>query len=348
MPAQSKPKTLARLLDLLQAIPRRSSVSAQELRERLAERGHVVTIRSVQRDLQMLREHFPLDVNESSKPHSWRWGTEADRGIGGIGVPEALMVVLVEQYLQAALPAHMIDGFAPVFEQARHRLQKLGDHVEMPQWVDKVRVVSPGLLQMPPRVVPQIRKAISNALLKGEQIEAYYARAARARSERYILNPLGLVLRGGTAYLIATKRYEESPGFYALHRFRRVRPLMHSVIPPEGWTLDGWLASGQAQFGMKPGRPPVDLSLACSPMMGDMLKEAPLNQDQCTDPMPDGRLNVVATVADTWELRWWLIGRSSEVEVLGPESLRADIRQALQQALATYDLPAVSGDTPVS
>ena len=68
MPAQSKPKTLTRLLDLLQAIPRRSSVSAQDLHTRLTERGHAVTIRSVQRDLQMLREGVERHADAARQP----------------------------------------------------------------------------------------------------------------------------------------------------------------------------------------------------------------------------------------------------------------------------------------
>ncbi|MDZ7855087.1 WYL domain-containing protein [Sphaerotilus sp.] len=352
MPAQSKPKTLARLLDLLQAIPRRSSVSATELQERLRERGHGVTLRSVQRDLQMLRDHFPLEVNESSKPHSWRWGVEADQGIGGMSVPEALMVTLVKQHLQAALPAHMIDGFATVFEQAGNRLQKLGDHVEMPRWADKVRVVTPGLLQMPPVVNPGIRSVVSNALLKEVQIEVSYARASqsqdatatRSRTERYTLHPLGLVLRGGTTYLIASKGFEAPPGFYAMHRILRARMVSHPIMPPRGWSLDQWLSSGQAQFGMKPGSQPIELVLACSSLMGGMLQESPLDEDQWSESMSDGRVRVQASVADTWELRWWLVGRSAEVEVLAPQALRDEIRHTLRQALAGYEAaPAASG-----
>ena len=343
MPAQSKPKTLTRLLDLLQAIPRRSSVSAQDLHTRLTERGHAVTIRSVQRDLQMLREHFPLEVNENSKPHSWRWGVEADQGIGGMNAHEALMVALAEKHLRTALPGHMADSFDTVFEEAHRRLKKIDGPAGMPRWIDKVAVVSPGLMQLAPEVDKGMRRVLSTALLEGEQVEVYYARVSpttpeRVHSQHYILHPLGMVLRGSITYLIASQGWGRPPGFYALHRFRRARPLGHPVrLPSPEWTLDGWLASGQAQFGMHPDKPPLALSLACSQMMANMIREAPLGPDQEIESMADGRRHVQVTVADTWELRWWLLGRSADVQVLAPVALREAIRQSLKQALDIYD-----------
>ena len=62
MPAKTKNDTLARLLELLQAIPHRRFASPEELTQALNSRGYPVTVRTVQRDLQMLREHLAIDT----------------------------------------------------------------------------------------------------------------------------------------------------------------------------------------------------------------------------------------------------------------------------------------------
>ncbi len=45
---------------------------------------------------------------------------------------------------------------------------------------------------------------------------------------------------------------------------------------------------------------------------------------------------VEATVADTAELRWWLAGFGSSVEVLGPASLREEFREEARRLARIY------------
>lgn len=47
----------------------------------------------------------------------------------------------------------------------------------------------------------------------------------------------------------------------------------------------------------------------------------------------DGRALVRATVADTTQLRWWLLGFGEKVEVLKPKRLREEFR-AVSRKLA--------------
>ena len=49
-----------------------------------------------------------------------------------------------------------------------------------------------------------------------------------------------------------------------------------------------------------------------------------LSEDHRTTEQSDGRILVEATVADTSQLRWWLLGFGSQVEVLEPISLREE------------------------
>jgi hypothetical protein len=52
--------------------------------------------------------------------------------------------------------------------------------------------------------------------------------------------------------------------------------------------------------------------------------------------MADGRIEVCATVADSWELRWWILGRGRSVEVIRPAALRREMALAHQEAAARY------------
>ncbi len=54
------------------------------------------------------------------------------------------------------------------------------------------------------------------------------------------------------------------------------------------------------------------------------LTESKLSADQKITRKKEGGVLIEATIADTAELRWWLLGFGSAVEVLGPSSLRKE------------------------
>ena len=55
------------------------------------------------------------------------------------------------------------------------------------------------------------------------------------------------------------------------------------------------------------------------------LRESRLAEDQVIMSDKDGWVLVEATVADTPQLRWWLLGFGAQVEVLEPVILRKEI-----------------------
>ena len=338
MPAQPKHDTLSRLLELLKALPHHRWATPSELREQLADRGFVVDLRSVQRDLKELQKSFPLDHNDKGKPHGWRWSAEAAGGIASMSTPEALMLVLVQQHLQAALPATMLEGFETLFTRARQRLERLGPRAGATRWPQKVRAVPPGLPMTPPAVDERVQKALADALLADRQIDALYSPKANGTPRAYRLHPLGLILRGVTTDLAATQGEGAHARLYALHRFRDVEVRPETVVFPPGLDLEAALTRGRGQFGIAgEGSAQLKLLLSCDNTIADLLQESPLAAGQQINRIDDVHSELRATVADSWELRWWLLGRGDSVCVMGPAALRREIADAHRKAAARYD-----------
>lgn len=68
---------LDRTLAMLRHIPRYPRrVDTVSLRDRLAGMGYVVSLRTIQRDLNKLSERFPLK-SDDSKPQGWWWAKDA-------------------------------------------------------------------------------------------------------------------------------------------------------------------------------------------------------------------------------------------------------------------------------
>ena len=68
----------------------------------------------------------------------------------------------------------------------------------------------------------------------------------------------------------------------------------------------------------------------------DHLHETPLAEDQRIGDEADGRVRVRATVADTPQLRWWLLGFGDAVSVQAPAELRQWFAQTAAAMAASY------------
>ena len=66
------------------------------------------------------------------------------------------------------------------------------------------------------------------------------------------------------------------------------------------------------------------------------LRETPLSPDQRVTNLSDGKVQVEATVKDTSQLRWWLQGFGSLVEVVGPNGLREEMAETAQKMAGRY------------
>ena len=58
--------------------------------------------------------------------------------------------------------------------------------------------------------------------------------------------------------------------------------------------------------------------------------------DQKIHKQKDDLFELTATLADTFQLRWWLRGYGDEVEVLAPESLRQEFVEMTREFEKMY------------
>ena len=76
-------ETVLLALELLRRIPRNSKVSASELHAQLAELGLGRDIRTIQRQMEMLSEHFDIERDDRNKPYGYKWKERA----AGLALP---------------------------------------------------------------------------------------------------------------------------------------------------------------------------------------------------------------------------------------------------------------------
>lgn len=94
-------------------------VSTTNIRDHLATLGIEAELRTIQRDLVLLENIFPLECRRESIPHSWRWRRPAETQASGLSLTQALTVRLVEEQLHEVMSPKMLQELQPLFVKAR-------------------------------------------------------------------------------------------------------------------------------------------------------------------------------------------------------------------------------------
>jgi predicted DNA-binding transcriptional regulator YafY len=310
--------TLLRQWTMLRLIPRAPrKIETAALERLLFEEGFEVNRRSIQRDLNTLSTRFPLLCDMREKPYGWCWDADAVLDVPGMDPTTALTFALAERFLNHVLPPATLRRMEPHFRQARGVLDHV-DHPGMAHWPEKVRILPRGLKLLAPEIDQPVLDVVYAALLKERCFKAHY-QPREAAETTYEVNPLGLVLRDAVTYLVCTLWNYQDVLQLALHRMQYAEILDKPASRPADFDLDAYIAAGH--FASPYSGEMVRLEVLFEADAAYHLRETRLSEDQELTDQPDGRVLVKATVRDTGELRWWLLGFEEAVEVLSPEGL---------------------------
>lgn len=329
MPANKTRLTLVRQWGMLRLLPSwPNKATYAEIAARLeSEEDFKVDPNTVRRDLEQLALIFPIYVEECGRTHYVSWAKGADTALRTMGVGEAMALVMAEQHLGQLLPTSVFESLQAVFNRAHLTLKNIDGHNPASTWMDKVRAVPPTQPMVPPDIKPDIQETLARALLENRQVEVMYGGSGKNVPRQMRLHPLGMILRTPSVYLVATAwdyRAIEDVRLYALHRFTEARILDEAVQVPEGFDLDRELERGLADFGS--AREPIQLEMIVTKELAAILEETPLAtrglppiSDQLITKYDKENYKVKVTVNDSWQLRWWLRSRQSQIKHSTPD-----------------------------
>lgn len=349
MPEQKTQAVLQRRLLVLESIRRLSGrqkkwITVAEMVSDLKSQGYAVETHSVRRDMKALLDtHQQIECNDNSREDGsakngvafgYRWVGHDQEPSGGITLPEALSLVMVEKYLSQSLPVLLTRPLQAMFSKAQHILA-LHKKSNLTHWPEKISVIQPTQPFIAPPVNQAILTAVHEALLNEQTLQVKYQSTTQGNlvAKEYRLHPLGLIQRGHLTYLSAMANDYEDVYFYALHRMLTVAVLDEKSRRKAHFNLNEF-AHAQGHFGQAT---PIRLKANVSDHLAQMLAESPLSEYQAlSDKNTSGYRFLTADVLDTWQLRWWILGEAERIQVLEPIELKLDITSKLRKTLDLY------------
>ncbi len=319
---------------MLRAIPRYPlKITASELTVKLINEQFSVSKRTVQRDLLELSQSFPLTLDDRNKPYGWSWLREAPSfDLPGLSGHEALMLAMAEEYLKELLPSITNDVLDPHFKAAKRALKEQFNAKKISNWLLKVRSISANQPLISPKIPPEIQKVVSEGLLTEKQLNITYQKLGEDENQKYRVHPLAMVNRGNLSYLMVTFFEYKDIRLLAMHRIKSAELLKESAIIPIDFDIDKEIAKGRLNFG--DGKT-IQLVLEFNREVGEYFLETPIAVDQNYSE-DDSKIIITATVADTPQLHWWILGLGAEVKVIKPNSLKKQINDEVCRMHINY------------
>lgn len=236
-------------VELLRRIPSGRKVTAGELHRQLKDAGIDRDLRTIQRQLEMLSEHFEIERDDRSKPYGYRWLEQSSALVVPHLTPqESLLLRLAEEHLRHLLPARLMKSMEAFFSQARRNLGADSGARLAREWPEKIRVVATSQPLLPPKIAPGVFEAISEALYTNHWLDLDYRNSAGKRS-RVDVMPLGLVQQGPRLYLVCRYRGFDNERNLALHRILSAERSTLTFDRPKDFDLKKYDDDGRFGFG---------------------------------------------------------------------------------------------------
>lgn len=330
--------TSYRYLLLMRMIPRYPrKIDTATIALLLEQDGMTIHRRSIQRDLEKLSQSFAITCDDNHKPYGWSWTADAPSlDIPTMSPTAALAYRMVADFMSDMFPREIYDQLKPHFRYA-DTLLKQTDKDTLKEWPDKVRTVGRSQPLMPPSIPAEVFAVVSDSLLEGKRFQVSYQKRGEKKRVSWTINPLGIVLHDRLITLVCTVGNYHQPKDIRqlqLHRMKDAIQLDEPALLQEGFNLDEYITAGA--FSYCTCEKAIRLKAVFELDAAIHLEETPLSEGQHLTDLGNGTVLVEATVADTRQLLWWLLGFGGRIEVLEPASLRDELKAHAIRMMSKY------------
>jgi predicted DNA-binding transcriptional regulator YafY len=159
---------------------------------------------------------------------------------------------------------------------------------------------------------------IEQALLERRRLDMRYYSMSRDEENRRQVDPYHLTFFDGGYYLVGFCYWRETERIFAVERIRELRMLALRFQVRAGFSVEDYL---KHSWGIIQGEI-VPVRIIFSRSVARYIRDRLWHPTQKLRVLADGRLEVTLRVADTLELRRWILGYGPEAEVMEPVAIR--------------------------
>ena len=317
---------LSRQWRLIQLIDRPQGITVDD-----AARDLAVTIRTVWRDLDVLQSAgFPLYSERAADGNRgvWRVTDEFKRALPLKLTLGELAALLMSRDLLSPLGMSMLGPeVASAFDKIQNVLSRDAQKV-LDQIRDRLGVRPAGAKLQAPAAehLPKIHQALA----EHRTLRTRYYSASRDSEDVREIDPYHLTLFNGGLYLVGHCHLRNAVRTFAVERMRTVELTRGRFEVPVDFNAERFL---EGAWGILRGDL-VTVRVLFARGLAPYIRERLWHPSQKLRELSDARVEMMLTVADTLEVRRWILGFGVEAEVVAPPGLREALRREAEQMAA--------------
>lgn len=313
------------MIKLLQA--HHFGVSTEDIAARIE-----CTKRTVQRDLNVLRDIFPITHEQRDRGKKfWRLtGKAVESGELQLTVTEMLSLFLSRQLLLPLTGTQFGDGFHTAIQKIHTLLpNKALTHFEGLEESFFIKNLSSHDYSGQDK---QIR-TMNEAILNHNVVNVTYYSASNSQRISSEFHPYGMVLMHASLYCIGFMVCYDEVRTLKVSRIKDAKCLHKTFDKPEEFSLGGHL---QGAFGIFKSQKTQKIRVEFTGWAATNVREMSWHPSQKIACDDGNRAVVCFELGNTVEFKRWLLGFGSYATVKSPQSLVDEVRGELKQALGRY------------
>ena len=321
---------------MLKLIPRYPiKITSSELHRQLQDLGFLSSKRSIERDLNTLSIHFPLYMDDRSRPFGWSWQKDAANfDIPNLSINEAFLLVLADQNLSRLLSKKLKRNIDPYFTNAYKTLNNIALKSNTGSLSDKFKIIESAQQLLPPEINDEVHNELTHCLFNDEKLYLQY-KNRESETHDFVCLPLALIQKGALLYLYVGFDDKKDGRILAINRIIKARREGVGFIRKKTLNIDKKIQEGRFHYGFTGSKMKIELEI--SPETNEHLSESKLSQDQIIQPIKNSpNFKLVASVPSNDQLVWWIMAHGNNIIVHKPSSLRKQIKTALELAISQY------------
>jgi len=288
-----------------------------------------VTVRTAYRDLDFMRDQWGVPLEFDRAKGTYRL-TEPLAELPHITLSQGELVALY--FAEKVLAQYRNTPFEDDLTSAFQKIQELlPEQVRVsPSTLDDFLSFDPGPLHTPDaeafRDVLAAQRARQKLLIR-------YRSLSSDRTGQRRIHPYHLFNHHGDWYVLAWDEQHDEIRIFALHRIRRVTQTAEPFEISPRFSFKKFMKDA---FAIQKGGKPVDVSIRFAARQARWIRERKWHSTARVQEEMGGSLVLNLKVAETCEIKRWVMQFGREAEVLTPASLRRAVKEDLQAAAKLY------------
>jgi predicted DNA-binding transcriptional regulator YafY len=288
-----------------------------------------VDVRTAYRDMDLLRDDWRVPLEFDRERGSYRL-TEPLSDLPAITLSQGELIALY--FAEKVLRQYRGTPFEPDLVAAFRKMQELlPDEVRVsPDSLDGYLSLDLGPLYAPDAAI--FRDLLTARRLKRKAVARYRSLSSNRTSDRRI-HPYHVFNHRGDWYAAAFDEARAAVRVFAVHRIRRLTVTTEPFAIPRDFSFRKYMAGA---FGVQHGGRPVEVHVRFAPRQARWIRERRWHRSARIQEELDGGLVLRLQIAETSEIKRWVLQFGSEAEVLRPASLRRAVAHELATAGKAY------------